>query len=162
MVFLGSYQFFFFCNIFYLTCCQTSNLNILSAIDSELSVWHQSWTFCQTSILNFLSNINSQVSGLMIMPAVSFVFVWSVKFAMYHWFFEKFLMKLSLIWNNRFTSDLYSVASQTIWCGIRSKFGNLSQGWPKGSLFNSYYTKMLGRVLLHSLDCSTLPLMRTL
>ena len=25
---------------------------------------------------------------------------------------------------------------------IVSKVGNLSQGWPKGSLFNSYYTEV--------------------
>ena len=37
-----------------------------------------------------------------------------------------------------------------------------SQGWPKGSLFNSYYSKVQGRALLLSLDCSTLPLIRTL
>ena len=30
-----------------------------------------------------------------------------------------------------------------------------SQGRPEGSLFNSYYTEVLGRVLLLSLDCST-------
>ena len=33
---------------------------------------------------------------------------------------------------------------------------------PEGSLFNSYNSKMLGRVLLLSLDCATLPLIRTL
>ena len=37
-----------------------------------------------------------------------------------------------------------------------SKVGNLSRGWPKGSLFNSYHTKGLGRVLLHSLFHFTL------
>ena len=37
-----------------------------------------------------------------------------------------------------------------------------SRGRPKGSLFNSYYTEVLGRVLLISLDCFTLPLIRTL
>ena len=34
----------------------------------------------------------------------------------------------------------------------------LCRGWPEGSLFNSYYTKVWGRVLLLSQDCSTLPL----
>ena len=29
--------------------------------------------------------------------------------------------------------------------------------WPEGSLFNSFYTEVLGRALLLSLDCSTLP-----
>ena len=43
-----------------------------------------------------------------------------------------------------------------------SRFGDLSRGWPECSLFNSYYTKVYGRALLHSLDSSTLPLMLTL
>ena len=33
--------------------------------------------------------------------------------------------------------------------------------WPEGSLFNSYYTEVLGRVLLLSLNCSTLNLIHT-
>ena len=43
-----------------------------------------------------------------------------------------------------------------------SKVGDLSRGWPEGSLLNSYYTEVLRRSLLLSLDCSTLPLIRTL
>ena len=43
-----------------------------------------------------------------------------------------------------------------------SKVGDRIRGWPEGSLFNSFYTKMLGRALLLSLDCSTLPLIHTL
>ena len=39
---------------------------------------------------------------------------------------------------------------------------NCSRGWPEGFLFNNYYTKELGRLLLLSLDCSTLPLISTL
>ena len=45
---------------------------------------------------------------------------------------------------------------------IVSKVGDRSQGRLKGSLFNSYYTEVLGRALLLSHDCSTLPLIRTL
>ena len=41
------------------------------------------------------------------------------------------------------------------------KAGDHSRGWPEGSLFNSYYTKVWGRALLLFLDCSTLPLIRT-
>ena len=44
----------------------------------------------------------------------------------------------------------------------KSKVGDLSRGQPEGSLFDSYYTKVLGRVLLLFLDCSTLPLIPTL
>ena len=42
------------------------------------------------------------------------------------------------------------------------KLSPFSRGRPEGSLFNSYYTKVLGRVLLLSLNCSTLPLICTL
>ena len=49
-----------------------------------------------------------------------------------------------------------------IYIHILSKVGVLSWGWPNGSLFNSYKTEVLRRVLLHSLDCSTLPLILTL
>ena len=45
---------------------------------------------------------------------------------------------------------------------VVSKVGDCSREWPKGSLFNSYYTEVLGRALLLSLVCSTLPLIRTL
>ena len=42
------------------------------------------------------------------------------------------------------------------------KVGNHSRGLSEGSLFNSYYTEVSGRALLHSLDCSILPLILTL
>ena len=42
------------------------------------------------------------------------------------------------------------------------KVGDYSWGQPEGSLFNSYCTEVLGRARLLSLDCSTLPLIRTL
>ena len=38
---------------------------------------------------------------------------------------------------------------------------DLHQGWPEGSLFNSYHTEESGSVLLHSLNGSTLPLILT-
>ena len=44
----------------------------------------------------------------------------------------------------------------------KSKFSDLSWGWPEGSFFNSFYTEVLGRAQFLSLDCSTLPLIRTL
>ena len=43
-----------------------------------------------------------------------------------------------------------------------SKVGDLSRGWPGGSFFNSYNTEVKRRVLLHSLDWSTLPLIHIL
>ena len=43
-----------------------------------------------------------------------------------------------------------------------SKVGDLSRGWSEGSLFDSSFTEVYERVLLHSLDCSTLPLIVTL
>ena len=45
---------------------------------------------------------------------------------------------------------------------IESKVGDRSRGRPEGSLFDSYYNKELGRALLLSLDCHTLPLIRAL
>ena len=41
-----------------------------------------------------------------------------------------------------------------------SKVGSRSWGWPEGSLFDSYYTKVLGEC--YSFPCSTLPLIYTL
>ena len=38
---------------------------------------------------------------------------------------------------------------------VSCKVGDLSWGWPEGSLFNSYHTEMWRRVILLSLDCST-------
>ena len=45
---------------------------------------------------------------------------------------------------------------------LLSKVGDLSRGWPEGLLFDSYYTEVLERALLFSLDCSTLPLIPSL
>ena len=42
------------------------------------------------------------------------------------------------------------------------KLSPFSRGRPEGSLFNSYYTKVLRKALLVSSDCSTLPLIHTL
>ena len=50
----------------------------------------------------------------------------------------------------------------TLFIIIISKVGDCRWGRPEGSLFNSYYTEVLGRALLLSLDCSTLPLIHTL
>ena len=44
----------------------------------------------------------------------------------------------------------------------KSKVGDRSRRRPEGSIFNSYYTEVYGRVLLLSLDCSTLPSIGTL
>ena len=43
-----------------------------------------------------------------------------------------------------------------------SKFGNLSRGWLEGSVFKRYYTEVYAKMLIHSLDFSTLPLILTL
>ena len=49
-----------------------------------------------------------------------------------------------------------------LYCNEVSKVRNCSRGRPKGSLFNSYYAEVYTRALLLSLDCFTLPLIRTL
>ena len=43
---------------------------------------------------------------------------------------------------------------QSYYIIIISKVGDHSWGWLEGSLFNCYHTEVLGRALLHSLDCS--------
>ena len=45
---------------------------------------------------------------------------------------------------------------------LSSKVGGRICGWPEGSLFDGYYTKVYGRALLHSLNCSTLLLTLTI
>ena len=60
-------------------------------------------------------------------------------------------LKKVAIWSSKNSSKAYI-----------SKFGDCSQGWPQVSLFDSYYTNVFGRALLLSLDCLTLPLIRTL
>ena len=45
---------------------------------------------------------------------------------------------------------------------VVSKVRDLSRGWPKGSLFNRYYTEVQEKALLHSLDSSILSLILTL
>ena len=55
---------------------------------------------------------------------------------------------------------LYAFIKQYIY--IYCKVCDHSWGRPEDSLFNSYYTGLYGRVLLLSLDCTTLPLIRTL
>ena len=61
--------------------------------------------------------------------------------------------------------DRSSVGKQlVVYCGpnILSKVSDLSRGRPEGFLFSSYYTKVFGRALLHSLDFTTLPLIFSL
>ena len=41
------------------------------------------------------------------------------------------------------------------------KLADRSRGQPESFIFNNYYTVMKGKALLLSLDCSTLPLIRT-
>ena len=60
---------------------------------------------------------------------------------------------------NKHANIIWSVI---VCCSKKVKLSPFSRGWPEGPIFNSYYTKMLGRVLLLSLDCSTLPLIHTL
>ena len=52
------------------------------------------------------------------------------------------------------------IRPMTQWLVI--KVSNRSRGWPEGSLFNSYNIEVKKGALLLSLDCSTLPLIRTL
>ena len=42
----------------------------------------------------------------------------------------------------RLHKNKYETVSTSFWFLKVSKFSNLSRGWPKGSLFNSYYTEV--------------------
>ena len=70
------------------------------------------------------------------------------------------------IWRNSMTYSIRNTCwalgslSGRLWV---SRVGDCSRGRSEGSLFNSYYyNKVWGRALLLSLDCSTLPSIRTL
>ena len=79
-----------------------------------------------------------------------------------HWFFlqtpsAKFTFSLNdSRWNN-FHSDIWFQYTSLI-----VVVGGRSRGRPEGSLSNSYSAEVYGRALLLSLDCSTLPSIRTL
>ena len=59
-------------------------------------------------------------------------------------------------------SQLIAYTEQLLMTCAYIYVGDRSQGQPEGFLFISYYTEVSGRALLLSLDCSTLPLIRTL
>ena len=66
---------------------------------------------------------------------------------LYHWYWVLFIYKYS---------KLYVCINKV------SKVGDVSRGWPEGSLFDSYYTNVWGRALYLFQDWSTLPLIHTL
>ena len=115
----------------------------------------------------------------------------TVKCEILQWLRDKILHVPCVLWQNIKSPQLVSPATIWIWLLLAfaayqshkqyrkalyltkkrtrihsiphiSKVGDHSRGWPEGSLFNSYYTNVLGREQLLSLDCSTLPLIRTL
>ena len=66
-------------------------------------------------------------------------------------------------WNRYIYARAWALSNNTfIYIYVVVVVGNGSQGQPEGSLFNSYYIELYGRVLLLSLERSTLPLIRTL
>ena len=73
-------------------------------------------------------------------------------------------LHLLIIWLTVSFQTLHSIRLRIIYFrfNIKSKVDDLSRGWPECTLFNSYYTNVERRVLLHSLDCSTLSLILTL
>ena len=87
----------------------------------------------------------------------------------WQWRATPYSPKLQYYWN--LPIRLFGVISRIlVWGGIlppcrgkgKRKVGDRSRGWPEGSIFNSYYIEVSGRALLLSLDCSALPLIRTL
>ena len=92
-------------------------------------------------------------------------------FVYWFWIDSVFLNQLSF--NNAFKKSyfhsfiyiyiyIYSWLFLLIYISKNNKLGDRRRRWPKGSLFNSYYTKLSGRAQPLSLNCSTLPLIRTL
>ena len=76
-----------------------------------------------------------------------------------------YLLLFDMMW--KFEVVLQDIEFPHVISGLAStcnypKVGDLSRGWPECSLFNSYYTEVLVRALLLSLDCPTLPLTLTL
>ena len=59
------------------------------------------------------------------------------------------------------SGDCSSFTNSLPYISRKVKLSPFSRGWPEGSLFESYNTKVQERVLLLSLDCSTLPLIHT-
>ena len=72
------------------------------------------------------------------------------------------LFLTDILFISLFTNRLVCVCVYIYIYISKNKVGNRNWGWPKGSPFNSYYTEVLERVLLLSLDCSTLPFIYTL
>ena len=68
----------------------------------------------------------------------------------------------SRIWTRVAVSISYDDNDYTTGTSLWSKVGDRSRGWPEGFFFDSYNIKVLEWALLLSLDCSTLPLIRTL
>ena len=74
----------------------------------------------------------------------------------------------TVMWYQVFLSNTNNLLTVVRFQGFLSNSNNYmivgvcSQGRPEGSHFNSYYTKVSGRALLLSLDCSTLPSIHTL
>ena len=86
-------------------------------------------------------------------------------FSTLHCFSIDFLMTFGALYC--FIID-FAIAFSALWCfnidfitALR-RVGDRRRERPEGSLFSSYYTNVLGRALLLSLDCSTLPLILTL
>ena len=71
------------------------------------------------------------------------------------WFVSEWLVGNFIF--KRLRADLFAqsqMISSIANTNKKSKVGDRSRRWPESSLFDSYYTKVQGRELLLSLDCS--------
>ena len=98
-----------------------------------------------------MTQLRDGVYNLQLMPN------WSLNFFVYLYKFQR-LSLIIFINSTLFRCSMPNSVAPRKKVYEVSKVGDLRRGLPEGSLFNSYYTEIYGRALLHSLDCSTLPL----
>ena len=93
-------------------------------------------------------------------------YIQTIFFIKKRYFFSSMILGFYFLWNviELKRMILRIICNRTLQhCKVnKSKDGDLSRGWLEGFLFYSYYTEVQKRALLHSQDCSTLPLIPTL
>ena len=121
-----------------------SIISIIIISDENINHYHFLWIEFFWVMVSWFNGMSTSVGYLMPNPLHTYISnIWFVLLVLYG---------ISTISGYLMPIPLYKL----------SKVGNRSRGQPEGSFFNSYNNEMQGRVLLLSLDCSTLPLIRTL
>ena len=97
---------------------------------------------------------------------VGWLILWHVKPSWVIWYESLFSFISNYMISRNYSYLIIINLHSVIWFqvflpNINKVVGNCSWRWPEGFLFDSYNTKVERRVLLLSLDCSTLPLILT-